>query len=60
MSPVLFNSGAVVEAARSLHVGVLYISLTNLLIIVAMIVVFVLALVLPFPHRSPDPDGSGP
>jgi len=31
------------------HVGVFNISVTNLLIIVAMVVVFVLALLLPFP-----------
>ncbi len=34
------------------HVGVFNVSLTNLLIIVAMIVVFVLALLLPFPGSS--------
>ena len=40
-------------AGHYLHWGVIQISLANLLIIVAMIVVFVLALVLPFPgHRS--------
>jgi len=37
------------------HVGVFNISVTNLLIIVAMVVVFVLALLLPFPG-SADPD----
>jgi hypothetical protein len=36
-------------AGRYLHWGVVQISLTNFLIIVGMIVVFVLALVLPFP-----------
>jgi hypothetical protein len=37
--------------------GVIQISLTNALIVLAMVVVFVLALVLPFP-RSPRVDGS--
>ena len=36
-------------AAHYLHWGVVQISLANLLIILAMIAVFVLALVLPFP-----------
>ena len=35
-----------------LHAGVVQISLANLIVIVAMVVVFVLALVLPFPGRS--------
>lgn len=42
-------STAVLAAGRYLHWGVVQISLTNFLIIVGMIVVFVLALVLPFP-----------
>jgi hypothetical protein len=46
------DTGSVAEAAHSLHMGVLYISLTNLLIIVVMVVVFILALLLPFPHRA--------
>ena len=37
-------------AGHYLHWGVISISLTNALIIVAMVVVFVLALLLPFPH----------
>ncbi len=37
-----------------LNMGVVQISLTNLLIIVLMIVVFVLALVLPFPHSHDE------
>ena len=36
-------------AAHYLHWGVVQISLANLLIILAMIAVFILALVLPFP-----------
>ncbi len=47
-----------------IHWGVIQISLANFLVIVAMIVLFVLALVLPFPHgrdkteagRSTDDD----
>lgn len=39
-------------AARFLHWGVIQISLGNLLVIIAMIVVLVLALVLPFPGRG--------
>lgn len=37
-------------AGTYLDWGVVHISIANLLIILAMIVVFVLALVLPFPH----------
>ena len=37
------------------HWGVISISLTNLLIILAMVVVFVLALVLPFPRGAEEP-----
>jgi len=36
-------------AGRYIHWGVVQLSLTNLLIIVGMIVVFVLALIVPFP-----------
>jgi uncharacterized membrane protein len=38
--------------------GVISISVTNLAIIVAMVVVFVLALLVPFPHRHDDEDRS--
>ncbi|MGN6609475.1 MAG: hypothetical protein ACTHMS_21010 [Jatrophihabitans sp.] len=41
-------------AGRYVHWGVVQLSLTNLLIIVAMIVVFVLALVVPFPTSHDD------
>jgi hypothetical protein len=44
-----------------LHWGVISISVTNLAIIGAMLVIFVLALLLPFPHgaakRPPDDEG---
>lgn len=45
-----------VVASSFIHVGVVQISVANLIVILAMIVVFVLALVLPFPHgRSDEP-----
>ena len=44
------TQGLVVLAGRYLDWGVISISVTNAAIIVAMVVVFVLALVLPFPH----------
>jgi len=46
-------------AGTYLSWGVVSISLTNLLVIVAMIVVFVLALVIPFPgdHGAPTDGG---
>jgi hypothetical protein len=44
--------------AYYLHWGVVQISLTNFLIIVAMVVIFVLTLVVPFPGgRGRDPHG---
>ena len=52
---VSMTSPNLISAASSghyVHVGVFTISVTNLLIVVAMIVVFVLALVLPFPGSS--------
>jgi hypothetical protein len=41
-------------AGYYLHWGVVQISLTNFLIIVGMVVLFVLALLLPFPGGSPE------
>jgi hypothetical protein len=41
---------SVSAAGRYLHWGVVQISLTNFLIIVGMVVVFLLALVVPFPR----------
>jgi hypothetical protein len=41
-------------AAHYYHWGVVQISLANLLIIIAMVVVFVLALLLPFPGGRAD------
>jgi hypothetical protein len=49
-------------AGKYLDWGVVSISVTNLLIIVAMVVVFVLALLLPFPHAGgpADPEREEP
>ena len=49
---------ASLDAGRYVHWGVVSISVTNLAIIAAMVVVFVVALVLPFPHPRDD-DGDG-
>ena len=46
----------VFAAGKYVSWGVVSISLTNLLVIVAMVVVFVLALVIPFPQRPREPD----
>jgi hypothetical protein len=49
----------VLAAGRYLHWSVVSISVTNALIIVLMIVVFILALVVPFPHGADDSDDEG-
>ena len=50
---VAFPTWAIAGAGHYLHWGVISVSVTNLLIIVAMLVLFVLALVVPFPgHRT--------
>jgi hypothetical protein len=46
--------GLLSRNAYFLHWGVIQISLTNFIIIVAMLVIFGLALVLPFPHGKGD------
>jgi len=46
-------------AGKYLSWGVVSISLTNFLIIIGMIVVFVLALVLPFPRDHAGPTEGG-
>ena len=56
MTPLELLSAA--SSGSYVHVGVFHVSVTNLLIIAAMVVVFVLALLLPFPgsgdlDRSP-------
>ena len=48
-SPELLSAAS---SGTFIHVGVFNVSVTNLLIIVAMIVVFVLALLLPFPGSA--------
>ncbi len=53
-------TGLLGHHAYFLDWGVVQISLTNFLIIVLMVVVFVLALVLPFPHgRNDEPADEG-
>ena len=48
-----FPTSAMAAAGHYLHWGVLSVSTTNLLIVIAMLVLFGLALVLPFPgHRT--------
>ncbi|MEP7034438.1 MAG: hypothetical protein ABI662_01865 [Dermatophilaceae bacterium] len=43
-------------AGRYVHWGVVLISLTNLLIILAMVALFILALVVPFPSGHDEAD----
>ena len=50
---------ASLASGHYVHWGVLSISLTNLLIIAAMLAVFVLALVLPFPRSHDDQSAGG-
>jgi large-conductance mechanosensitive channel len=58
----LASRGASWDAAgHYLHWGVVQISLTNFLVIVAMIVLFVIALLAPFPgSRAKDSDSEHP
>jgi hypothetical protein len=44
----------VLAAGKYIHWGVVSISLTNLLVILGMVVVFALALVIPFPREHGD------
>jgi hypothetical protein len=46
-------------AGKYIDWGVVSISLTNLLVILGMIVIFVLALVLPFPGDHEQPNDGG-
>ena len=50
----LADASAPLVGGRYIDWGVISISFTNLAIIVAMVILFVLALVLPFPHRHDD------
>ena len=56
MGTSLFNQVVPLEGGRYVHWGVISISVTNLIIIGLMVVVFLLALVLPFPGSH---DGGG-
>ena len=56
MSALVFATD---PAGRYIHSGVVLISVTNLLVIVAMVILFVLALVLPFPGTDRDDDEEG-
>jgi hypothetical protein len=48
-----FPTSAMAAAGHYLHWGVISVSVTNLLIIITMVVLFGLALVVPFPgHRT--------
>ena len=40
------------DTGRYIHWGFVQLSLSNLIVIILMVVVFVLAIVLPFPHRT--------
>jgi len=51
---VINAGGPLSRHAYFLHWGVVQISLTNFVIIVLMLVIFVLALILPFPRGSDD------
>ena len=50
---------SVFDAGKYVSWGVVSISLTNLLVILAMVVIFVLALVIPFPHDHESPPDGG-
>jgi hypothetical protein len=54
----VFEALAASDAGRYLHWGVISVSVTNALIILAMVIVFVLALVVPFGSRHGG-DGNG-
>jgi hypothetical protein len=50
---------SVFAAGKYVSWGVVSISLTNLLVILGMVVVFVLALVIPFPRDHEEPSEGG-
>lgn len=45
-------------AGNYLNFGIFHISVTNALIMGAMIVIFILAVAVPFPHHDADDEGS--
>jgi uncharacterized membrane protein len=50
-----FPTSPMVAAGHYLHWGVISVSITNLIIVIAMLVLFGLALVVPFPgHRTTE------
>lgn len=49
LTTIPLPTGLLSGPARYLHWGIIQISVTNFVVIVAMIVVFVLALIVPFP-----------
>ena len=56
MTALAVAPAAAAGAGTYIHWGVISISVTNLLIILGMVVLFVLALVLPFPGTAEEPD----
>jgi hypothetical protein len=48
-----------IDASRFVHWGVIQISLANLLVIVAMVVVFIAAVAIQLPDTHTDEGGSG-
>jgi len=58
-APVSSTTVLASGAGSYVHWGVIQISVTNLLIVLAMIVLFVLAIFLPFPGSRRPPDGEG-
>jgi len=51
------NTQVLAEGAGNyLDFGIFHISVTNALIMGAMIAIFILAIALPFPHHEPDDD----
>ena len=45
-------------AGNYLNFGIFHVSVTNALIMGAMIVIFILAVAIPFPHHESDDEGS--
>lgn len=58
--PGSFVLNPVWAAGHYLHWGVISISVTNLIVIAVMVLLFVLALVVPFPHSADDDRDGGP
>lgn len=56
MTALAVVPAAAAGAGTYVHWGVISISMTNLLIILGMVVLFVLALVVPFPRPAEEPE----